>query len=160
MQRGPGGVTQGVQCGSTSLSRAQHNYSMAELELLVVQWALEKCSYYMRGAHGLRVFTDHAPLVGLERCDLCEINNPRVVRLLEKTRGFCFSLENVKGSINLFADALSRQHREESEVEDVPRFGVRCSVRKVGGRMSEDVVKFREDIQLLVEKGAECSEYR
>ena len=68
----------------------------------------------MRGANWVRVFTDHAPLVVLERHYFCEINNPQVVRWLEKTRGFCFSLEHVKGSRNLFAD-LSRQTRKETE---------------------------------------------
>ena len=37
VQPGPGGVTHVVQCGSTSLSRAQRNYSIVELELLGVQ---------------------------------------------------------------------------------------------------------------------------
>ena len=42
----------------------------------------------------------------------------------------------------------------------MPRFGVKCSVRKLGGGRSEGVLEFREDIQLLVERGAEYPEYR
>ena len=65
-----------------------------------------------------------------------------MVRLLEKTMGFRFSLEHVKGSRNLFADAFSRQPRKKSEAEDLPRFCVKCSVRKLGGGRSEGVVEF------------------
>ena len=35
-----------LQCGSTSLSQAQRGYSIVELELLGIVWALEKCAYY------------------------------------------------------------------------------------------------------------------
>ena len=42
----------------------------------------------------------------------------------------------------------------------MPRFGVQCSVRVIGGRKSDDVVEFREDVKELAEKGTLCDEYR
>ena len=68
-----------LQCGSTTLSQAQRGYSIVELEMLSVVWSLEKCDYIVRGAHNVTIFTDHAPLCGIERKDLSTIGNQRLV---------------------------------------------------------------------------------
>ena len=64
-----------LQCGLTTLSSAQRGYSIMELEMLGVVWALDKCKYFLKGSHNVVVLTDHAPLVGIERCDLSTIGN-------------------------------------------------------------------------------------
>ena len=38
-----------TQCGSASLTPAQANYSVTEIELLVILWALEKTAFYTKG---------------------------------------------------------------------------------------------------------------
>ena len=80
-----GEKTNVLQCGSTTLSDTQKGYAIVELELLAIVWSLEKCDYFLRGAHDIKVFSDHAPLAGLERKDLSSVSNQRVVRMLEKT---------------------------------------------------------------------------
>ena len=69
----------------------------------------------MKGAHDIKVFSDHAPLCGLERKDLSSISNQRIVRMLERARGFCFSLHYVRGIKNAFAECLSRQSMQKAE---------------------------------------------
>ena len=53
-----------LQCGSTTLSSAQRGYSIVELELLSVVWSLEKTSFFLKGAHDIKVFSDHAHSAG------------------------------------------------------------------------------------------------
>ena len=89
------------QCGSTTLSSAQCGYSTVELEMLSVVWSLEKCDYYLRGAHDVVAFTHHAPLVGDERRDLSSIGNQRLVRMIKKTRGYCLELRHICGAKNM-----------------------------------------------------------
>ena len=71
----------------------------------------------------MTVFTDHAPLVGLERKNMCNIKNPRVIRLLEKIAGYRIKIEHIRGSTNLCMHALSRQPMASCKAKDVPRFG-------------------------------------
>ena len=79
-----------LECGSATLTPAQRNYSIVELELLSVAWSLEKCEYFTRGAPLITVFSDNAGLAGLEKRDLSQISNGRIVRMLERTRGYCY----------------------------------------------------------------------
>ena len=66
--------------------------------------------------------------------DLSSVSNHRVVGMLEKTRGYCFSIHYVRGVKNSFADCLSRQPMKEAErAEEFTRFGVSCSAEKVYG---------------------------
>ena len=41
-----------LQCGSTTLSGVQRGYSVGELELLAITWALSKVEYFARGHPG------------------------------------------------------------------------------------------------------------
>ena len=54
-----------VNIGSRFYSQAERNYSAIEGELLGVTWALEKTKHWTLRCHGLLVFTDHKPLLGL-----------------------------------------------------------------------------------------------
>ena len=128
--------------------------------MLGIVWALEKCAFYTRGAHDMVVYTDHAPLIGIEKKDLSTIGNQRLVRMLERTRGFCFQLKHITGVRNRFADALSRMPMEnEGCADDFPRFGKSCMARNIHGVSGEAVPEHREDVLELAAKGLECSEY-
>ena len=73
-----------IQCGSTSLTDTQRNYSTTELELLGIVWVLQKSAFYCQGAPHISVFTDHSALVGLTKKELIKIENTRIVAMLEK----------------------------------------------------------------------------
>ena len=81
-----------LQCGSRSLSDAERNYSTIELECLAIQWALTKCDFFLRGLEDFSVITDHRPLVGVFNKPLSAIENPRLVRIREKTSPYSFSV--------------------------------------------------------------------
>ena len=127
-----------LECGSATLTPAQRNYSIAELELLSVVWSLEKCEYFTKGAPLITVLSDHASLAGLEKRDLSQISNGRLVRMLERTHGFNIDIKHVQGSKNNFADALSRKPIEGVEcAPDYPLFSNPCVARAFYGVKGE-----------------------
>ena len=110
-----------ITMGATGLTPGQKNWSTFEIELLSVVWALEHARYYCIGAPKITIKTDRSPLKGLFKKDLSEIDNPRVVKLLEKTLHHNIEVQTVAGKDNVIADALSRMGCEDSLAPDVTR---------------------------------------
>lgn len=96
--------------GSRFNSSAEMNFSPTEGELLAVQDGLHKTRYFTLGCEDLIVGTDHKPLLGI----LCnksmdQIDNPRILRLKEKTLFWRFKVVYVPGRQNGGPDCLSRR---------------------------------------------------
>ena len=84
--------------GSSFNSPAKYNYAPIEGECLGVASALRKTRYYTQGCDKLLVCTDHKPLLGvLNDRSLESIDNPRLLRLKEKTLGWRFKLIHIPG---------------------------------------------------------------
>ena len=95
--------------GSSFNSPAESNYAPIEGECLGVVNALHKTKYYTQGCDKLIVGTDHKPLLGvLNNRSLESIDNPRLVRLKEKTLGWRFRIIHIPGRKLVGPDALSR----------------------------------------------------
>ena len=83
----------------------------------------------MQGAEHFTVVTDHRPLEGIFKKDLCDIPNPRLLRYRERLQGYVFSVTWVAGKTHLMADALSRAPLvAKAEDWDVEEAGAMCSV--------------------------------
>ena len=109
-----------IMCGSRSLSSAERNYAMVELECLAIQWAIDKCHFYLRGAPPFTVVSDHSALLGLIAKNLNDVGNARVQRLMEKMRPYTFEIKWVAGTKNAIADCLSRSpYFEPPETDDI-----------------------------------------
>ena len=115
-----------LQCGSRSLTSTERNYATIEIECLGIQWALKKCDYFLRGLESFSVVTDHRPLVGIFSKPLSAVDNPRLVRIIEKTSPYSFTVTWTSGKSNVIADALSR-----NPVGSAPVVPVRACV--IGG---------------------------
>ena len=75
-----------------------------------MQWALENTKHYTLGNPKLIVATDHKPLVKiLGDRKLENIDNPRLLKLKEKTLRWQFRIQHVPGKINVGPDTLSRK---------------------------------------------------
>lgn len=109
-----------IQCGSCSLTTAQQNYATVELECSAIQWAINKCYFYLRGLPGFKVITDHRPLVGIFDKPLSSLANARLQRMRENLVAYSFTVEWSAGKTHLIADALSRAPyfpaEEESDI--------------------------------------------
>ena len=51
-----------VCCGSRFISETESRYSMVELEMLAVVWAVKKCRVYLMGMKQFSIIVDHKPL--------------------------------------------------------------------------------------------------
>ena len=79
--------------GSRFTIPAEGNYSPTEGKILGVVNALQKTKFFTLRCPHLYVGTDHKPLLGLLSADVAleKVDNPRLVRLKEKTLGWVFS---------------------------------------------------------------------
>ena len=95
--------------GSRFTKKPEANYSPTEGELLGVVNALQKTKYFTLGCPDLYIGTDHKPLLGLlQNTDLETIDNPRLLKLKEKTMGWKFGIVYIPGKEIGGTDALSR----------------------------------------------------
>ena len=120
MQENDNGERHMVQCGSRSLTPAETNYAVIELECLGIYYAISKCRHYLTGLHHFTTVTDHRPLVGIFKKKLEDIENSRLLRLRLKLVDFNFDVVWIDGKVNQIADALSRYpvFRKTSSDED------------------------------------------
>ena len=108
--------------GSRFTSKAESSYSPTEGELLAVQDGLHRTRYFTLGCDDLLVGTDHKPLLGiLNNKPMDTIDNPRILRIKEKTLAWRFKVIYVPGSKNGGPDCLSRRGlgTESSQINEV-----------------------------------------
>ena len=98
-----------VFAGSRFTNQAEQRYAPIEGECLAAAWAMDKCKYFLIGCESFVLAVDHKPLLGiLSDRSLEEIENPRLVRLKEKTLRYNFKVVHVPGKLHKTADATSR----------------------------------------------------
>ena len=103
--------------GSSFTSPAESNYAPIEGECLGVVNALKKTRYYTQGCEKLIVGVDHKPLLGiLNDKALGGIDNPRLLKLKEKTFGWRYDIIHIPGRKLGAPDAFSRSPVEINQI--------------------------------------------
>ena len=98
-----------VYAGSRFTKPAEERYAPIEGETLAVAYGLEQCRMFILGCPKLIVAVDHKPLLNiLNDRALDTIENPRVLRLKEKTLVYDFKIVYVQGKKNCMPDIMSR----------------------------------------------------
>ena len=99
-----------VLAGGRFTISVETRYSPTEGEALAVAVALESSRYYTLGCKDLYVATDHRPLLGiLNDRALDTVDNPRLLRIKERTLWWQYELIYVPGVKQAAADAFSRR---------------------------------------------------
>ena len=110
-----------LQLGSRHVTDTEARYSVSELELLAVTWALEKTKYFCAGAPQLTLVTDHRPLVSIiNHKSLGDLTTPRIQRLRERLYRYP-SLVAVwqAGKKQVVSDCLSRFPVDKPDKSDL-----------------------------------------
>jgi hypothetical protein len=115
--------TQLVSCGSRSLTSAERNYAVCELEALAIKWALKKCRNYLLRIPHFDICTDHRPLEPMWTMPLDNVGNERIQKWRESTSQYNFMVNWVPGKTHYIADFLSRAQYwgapEEEKKKDI-----------------------------------------
>ena len=106
---------------------------MVELELLAIQWAVQKCRLYLAGTD-FEVITDHQPLIGIMNgCNLDAIQNMRIHKLMSKLLGYRFKVRWTPGKTQCITDALSQSPVFEAKADILV-----CAARLAMGEQEVD----------------------
>ena len=81
-----------VFAGSRFTTPTDTHYAPTEGEALAVAWGLNNAKMFFLGYKGLIVITDHKLLRKIFNQDSSTINNPRILKIKEKTLQYCFTL--------------------------------------------------------------------
>jgi len=102
-----------VAYGAQAVTRAQSNYTIAELELIAVALALKEYEPFVIHRH-ITVVTDNSRVLHLDKWPVV---NSRQKRLLTYLMQFRLTVRYVRGSKNYTADALSRIFEDMTDVQ-------------------------------------------
>ena len=96
-----------IAYASRFLNKAEEQYSIIELELLGVVWALEHFKHYLLG-HKFTVQTDHRALLSILKERSTKIHQSRLTRWCDKLIPFTLTNDYIPGSKTGMADYMSR----------------------------------------------------
>jgi hypothetical protein len=98
-----------ILIGSRFTKPAESRYAPIEGEALAVMHGLQQCRLFTLGCPNLIVATDHKPLTRiLNERPLDAIENPRLLRIKEKTMMYDYKIVHVPGKSHMAPDAASR----------------------------------------------------
>ena len=132
---------------STSLNKAEREYSATELECKALHDCILHYSTYLKYIPQFEVFTDHNALKYMVKSDKA-ITNGRLMRYLMDLQGYNFALYYRKGTENQDADAVSRLLR----TSDDPNFLNEDDLNTETGTVTEQEIKEALKLEKVTEK--------
>ena len=104
-----------VAFASRFLNSNEERYSINELELLGVVWAIEYFKYYLFGKN-FTVLTDHRALLSVLKSHRSNKSyNSRLTRWIDRLLHFDFNIEHIPGTRMGLVDYISRQPNQKAK---------------------------------------------
>ena len=103
-----------IAYASRFLNKAEEKYSINELELLGVVWALEHFNHYLYG-HYFTVQTDHRALLSILKERSTKAHQSRLTRWCGRLIPFHFQIEHIPGSKMGLTDYISRNPNNKAK---------------------------------------------
>ena len=104
-----------VAFASRFLNNTEERYSINELELLGVVWAIEYFKYYLFGKN-FTVLTDHRALLSVLKSHRSnKSHNSRLTRWIDRLLPFDFNIEHIPGTRMGSVDYISRQPNQKAK---------------------------------------------
>lgn len=147
-----------VFAGSRFTKEAESRYAPVEGEALAVVYGLQSCRMFVMGCSNLTVVVDHKPLTKiLNDRQLESIDNPRLLRLKEKTLMYSFEIVHVPGSTHKTADATSRNPCPLQDEEETSEDEEACAI-SYAARIAEDAASVTwERVKVAAVADEECA---
>ena len=90
-------------------------------ELMALLFACRVTSYWTWHCPNLHLYSDCSGLLQMMEKNVCEVRNPRHMRMLSEIQGFQFAeVQHIAGKNNKLADALSRLTKLVSRTNFLP----------------------------------------
>ena len=103
-----------ICCISRTLTPAEKNYSITDLEALAIIYSIKKLRHFLISSKfPIKIITDHKPLLGFFSKNIP--TSSRHFRWIEEFNKYKIKLIYEKGKNNVFADALSRLPSKDTE---------------------------------------------
>ena len=96
-----------IYYASRGLIPAEENYTVTELELLAVVWAVKKFHHYLEGTH-FDLYTDHSAIKGLMKTAALRDYSGRINRWVLTLQGMWFTVHHRPGKRHQHMDTLSQ----------------------------------------------------
>ena len=122
IQKSPANKISIMCTGSTGLTPPQIRYSVFDLELSAIVYALKKLQDYVSGGLQFNILTDHRALDKLEMTDLASITPCRTLRALEFNMSHNVTVRYIQKAENKIADYLSRLAHSSADVPHWEKF--------------------------------------
>ena len=104
-----------VAFASCFLNSSEERYSINELEMLGVVWAIEYFKYYLFGKN-LTVLTDHIALLSVWKSHRSKKSyNSRLTRWIDRLLPFDFNIEHIPGTRMGLVDCISRPPNQKAK---------------------------------------------
>ena len=103
-----------ISYASRFLNNAEEKYSINELELLGVVWALEHFKHYLLGHHFI-IQTGHRALLSILKERTSKIHQSRLTRWYDRLLPFNFNIEHIPDTKMGLADYMSRNPSEPAK---------------------------------------------
>ena len=87
-----------IFASSTGIKDSQKCYSTYELEILSIQWGLNKIRCYLFGSQPITIYTDHLAFTGLEQRELDPYTSYRTQRTIEDILSYNFTIKHIPKS--------------------------------------------------------------
>ena len=106
-----------VEFAAKSLTECQQRYSQIKKEILGVAFAVQRFRYYCFGNGQVTVETDHKPLFGIMKKDICTLS-PRLAVMRLELLSHSIELVHSPGKDLILADTLSRSCLAGTQLHD------------------------------------------
>ena len=87
-----------VACGSSGLTDAQKPYTMVDLDVAAITYALEHSRFFCLGAKDIIVHMDHQVLEELQHKSYDQMDNKRIVCLFERICQYDVKSKYIQGA--------------------------------------------------------------
>ena len=85
-----------IQAGSTHLTNTKERYSIFQIELLAIVYALQKCRHYcLMVPNPIKIYTDHMSLKAIQTKDFYKVTCARELRMLDKIQAYNYEVHHV-----------------------------------------------------------------